>query len=143
MPRNATNIRLSDAAGRYLARIKNEGQSESSQYTARYALSRFQKAVATRKTPDPYVHEITKEDMDDYCYGPGGIRENVAAVSFNRYRSVLSHFDAVDLSYDPRDGRLRVGFGGNGVAHDAMTYESVDARMVTPLLPYRPPAPAI
>lgn len=92
MHRNASNIRLSDACARYLARIKNEGQSPSSQYTARYALSRFQKAVATRKTPDPYVHEISKEDMDDYCYGPGGIRENVAAVSFNRYRSVLKVF---------------------------------------------------
>lgn len=86
------NIRLSEACTRYLERIKNEGQSPSSQYTARYALSRFQKSVATSRIPDPWVHEITKEDMDDYCYGPNGIRRNVQAVSFNRYRSVLKVF---------------------------------------------------
>jgi integrase len=87
-----TNIRLAEACARYLERIKNEGQSETSQYTARYALARFRKAVATRQEPNPYVHTITREEMDDYCYGPAGIRKDIAAVSFNRYRSVLKVF---------------------------------------------------
>lgn len=86
------NLRLSDACNRYLDRIAAEGQSPSSQYTARYALKRFQKAVATSRNPDPWLHDITKEDMDDYCYGPNGIRRNVQAISFNRYRSVLKVF---------------------------------------------------
>jgi len=90
--RSRTNLRLSEACDRYLERIKNEGQSDASQYTARYALSRFRKAVATRREPNPLVHTITPEMMDDYCYGPDGIRRDVQAVSFNRYRSVLKVF---------------------------------------------------
>jgi integrase len=90
--RSRTNIRLNEACERYLERIKNEGQSEKTLYTAHYALRRFRKAVATTREPNPYVHTITPADMDNYCYGPEGIRANVAAVSFNRYRSVLKTF---------------------------------------------------
>lgn len=92
MIRPRQSIRLAEACERYLERIKNEGQSETSIYTADYALKRFRKAVATRKQPNPWVHEITPADMDDYCYGPNGIRRDIAAVSFNRYRSVLKVF---------------------------------------------------
>lgn len=91
-PRTRTNIRLSEACNRYLDRIKNEGQSDRSVYTALYALKRFRKAVSTPRRPDPYVHEVNERDMDDYCYGPNGIRRNIGAVSFNRYRSVLKLF---------------------------------------------------
>lgn len=90
--RGKTNIRLTEASDRYLERIKNEGQSETSLYTARYALARFRKAVATSREPNPYVHLVTREDMDDYCYGPNGIRKDIQAISFNRYRSVLKSF---------------------------------------------------
>jgi integrase len=92
MPRVRENIRLAEASDRYLERIKNEGQSDASQYTARYALSRFRKAVATAREPNPYLHTITPGDMDEYCYGPSGIRRNIEAISFNRYRSVLKVF---------------------------------------------------
>lgn len=90
--RRRANIRLEEACDRYLERIKNEGQSKSSQYTAHYALTRFRKAVATKREPNPYVHTLTPEMMDDYCYGPDGIRRDIQAVSFNRYRSVLKVF---------------------------------------------------
>lgn len=92
MPTRRDNIRLNDACARYLERIKNEGQSETSLYTARFALGRFQRAVATRQEPNPWLHSITPAMMDDYCYGPKGIRRDIAAVSFNRYRSVLKVF---------------------------------------------------
>lgn len=93
-----TNIRINEAIERYLERIKAEGQSDKSIYTARYALLRFAKAVAdTRNTMNPYVHEITESDCDEYCFGPKGIRQGqdgkgVAAVTFNRYRSVVYVF---------------------------------------------------
>jgi integrase len=90
--RSRTNIRLEEASERYLERIKNEGQSATSQYTAFHALGRFRRTVATRREPNPWVHEITPAIMDDYCYGPSGIRRDIAAVSFNRYRSVLKVF---------------------------------------------------
>lgn len=90
--RSKTNIRLAEAMDRYLERIKNEGQSEKSVYTADYALRRFKKAVATVREPNPYVHTITEDDMDRYFYGPRGVRLGVQAVSFNRYRSVLKVF---------------------------------------------------
>lgn len=90
--KSKTNIRLSSAVQRYLDRIRNEKQSATSQYTARYALARFQKAVATKGDPDPYVHLITDSDMDTYFYGAGGISENIKSVSLNRYRSVLVQF---------------------------------------------------
>ena len=90
--RSRTSLRLAEACERYLERIKNEGQSETSQYTALHALARFRRTVATRREPNPWVHTITPADMDDYCYGPNGIRRDIAAVSFNRYRSVLKVF---------------------------------------------------
>lgn len=90
--RSRINIRLNEACERYMERIKNEGQSAASLYTAHYALTRFRKAVATSREPNPYIHTIDAGAMDDYCYGPDGIRRNVAAVSFNRYRSVLKVF---------------------------------------------------
>lgn len=92
MPTLRTNIRLDEAIEKYLTRIKNEGQSDRSIYTARYALRRMQKAVASRREPNPYLHLITAAMMDDYCYGVDGIRANIKAISFNRYRSVLKVF---------------------------------------------------
>lgn len=89
---NKNNIRLNEAIDKYLGRIANEGQSSTSQRTALYALRRFRAAVATRREPNPYVHTITREAMDDYCYGADGIRRGIQAVSFNRYRSVLRVF---------------------------------------------------
>lgn len=89
-PRRFQNVRLSEACARYLNRIQQEGQSETSIRTARYALSRLQKAVGTRSEPDPYLHLITASMMDDYCFGENGIRRGVSAVGFNRYRSCLN-----------------------------------------------------
>ena len=88
------NKRLDEAVDLYLQRIANEGQSAASVKTARYALSRFRKAVAARqpRKPNPYVHEIDAGLMDDYCYGPDGIRRGISAISFNRYRSALMSF---------------------------------------------------
>lgn len=121
------NIRLTDAIDRYLGRIAAEGQSPSSIYTAKYALTRLRKAVATRREPNPLLHSITAEAMDDYCYGENGIRRGVAAVSFNRYRSVLKVFfdyalrmrwcdinpcDAIPAARpDPPKSRLYLGAG--------------------------------
>src|SRR5512144_2482502 len=56
--------------------------------------------------------------------------------SVNRYRSVLSRFDAVDLAYDARSGRLAVRFDDKGAPSDLVAYENIDARFVVPLLPY-------
>lgn len=92
MPNLRTNIRLEQACDLYLQRIANEGQSAASQYTARYALARFRRAVGTARDPNPYLHSITAAQMDQYCYGPEGIRRNIGAVTFNRYRSVLKVF---------------------------------------------------
>lgn len=94
MIQRKTNIRLSDAIDRYLERITNEGQAERTIYTARYALSRFAKAVraSNPRNPNPWVHVMTDADLDDYFFGPEGIRKNVGSVSFNRYRSVLKVF---------------------------------------------------
>ena len=86
------NIRLSSAVQRYLDRIRNEKQSERTIYTATAVLSRLKKGLWTKKDPDPWVHLITDTVMDNYCYGPGGIAENIKSVSFNRYRSVLVQF---------------------------------------------------
>lgn len=86
------NMRLSAAVARYLDRIRNEKQSESSIYTAKHALQRFQRAVQTKRDPDPYLHLITDTMMDDYFYGPNGIAEGVKSVTINRYRSVLVLF---------------------------------------------------
>lgn len=86
------NVRLAEAIERYLERCVNEGQAERSVYTARYALSRFRRTVATRREPNPYLHTITSNVMDDYCFGANGIRRGIGSVSFNRYRSVLKVF---------------------------------------------------
>ncbi len=56
--------------------------------------------------------------------------------SVNRYRSVLSRFDAIDLLYDAQKGRLRVRFDEKGAPSDLVAYENIDGRFVTPLLPY-------
>lgn len=90
MAKLTTNVTLSAAIERYLVRIESEGQSETSIRTARYALARFQKAVATRRAPDPLLHTITPQMMDDYCFGSDGIRRGIGAISFNRYRSCLN-----------------------------------------------------
>ena len=57
--------------------------------------------------------------------------------SVNRYRSVLSRFDAADLIYDARRGRLRLHLDEGGRASDAIAFENIDPRFVVPLLPYR------
>ena len=59
-----------------------------------------------------------------------------ATQSVNRYRSVLSRFDAIDLLYDARNHRLRVRFDEKGAPSDLVAYENIDARFVIPLLPY-------
>lgn len=92
--RMRSNIRLLDAIDRYMSKIDAEGQSEKSQYTARYALRRFAKALPAT---NPYLHMIGEDDIDRYFYGPQGIRrgaegQGLQAVSFNRYRSVLKVF---------------------------------------------------
>ena len=74
MVTRSKNIRLEEACERYIARIQNEGQADRSVYTAKYALSRFRKAVGTKREPNPYVHLISDHDMDDYCFGENGIR---------------------------------------------------------------------
>jgi site-specific recombinase XerD len=90
--KNKNNIRLHDAIALYLERIANEGQSQTSVRTARYALARFVKAVGSTREPNPYLHLVTHAMVDGYCYGPSGIRKDIRAVSFNRYRSVLVVF---------------------------------------------------
>lgn len=85
-------MRLAAGCERYLERIKSEGQADRTVYTTHYALARFRRAVGTRRDPDPYLHLITDAVMDDYCFGPNGIRRGIGAVSFNRYRSVLKTF---------------------------------------------------
>lgn len=92
MPKVRENIRLLQASDRYLSRIQNEGQSDSSIYTAKFTLKRLQKAVIPELKANPFIHLITPTIMDDYCYGPNGIRAGIQAVSFNRYRSVLKLF---------------------------------------------------
>jgi hypothetical protein len=56
--------------------------------------------------------------------------------SVNRYQSVLSRFDAVDLRYVARSGQLAVRFDAKGKPDDGVEYQSIDARFVVPLLPY-------
>jgi integrase len=92
MPQGRNSVRLLAATARYMERIQNEGQSPTTIRTARAALNRFQRSVATARRPNPYVHEITREEVDDYCYGPTGIRRGIKAISFNRYRSILQVF---------------------------------------------------
>lgn len=86
------NIRLSEAVAAYVQRIEREGQAERSVYTAKHALNRFQRAVATTRDPNPFVHLITEREIDNYFFGPNGIRQGIKSVSFNRYRSVLKLF---------------------------------------------------
>ena len=56
--------------------------------------------------------------------------------SVNRYRSVLSRFDAVDLHYDGGKKRIDVAFDEKGSATDLVRYRNIDARFLIPLLPY-------
>lgn len=92
MARSRYNIRLADAVEKYLARLQSEGQSAATVHSARHALGRFQRAAGNRREPDPFLHTLTAAMLDDYCYGPGGIRQGIRAVTFNRYRSVLRGF---------------------------------------------------
>jgi integrase len=105
------NLRLSSAVARYLDRITNEKQSQTSVRTARYALTRFSKAVATKRDPDPWMHLITDTEMDTYFYGPGGIAEGIKSVSLNRYRSVLVTFFryAEDMRWVDQSPMLGIG----------------------------------
>lgn len=90
--RSRSNLRLDEAIEAYLTRIANEGQAPASQKTARYGLARFRKAVTSTREPNPYVHTISAQHCDDYCFGLQGIRRGIGAISFNRYRSVLKVF---------------------------------------------------
>lgn len=87
-----TNIRLQEACEAYVQRITNAGQAERTVYTVKYALDRFHREIATRRDPNPYVHTITEGQVDAYCFGPGGLRQNIGAAHFNRQRSVLKKF---------------------------------------------------
>lgn len=93
--RSRTNIRINEACERYLERIAAEGQAETTIRTTVYALERLKKALASRREPNPYVHTITPEKMDEYCYGKDGLRSGpkaITASTFNRYRSCLRVF---------------------------------------------------
>lgn len=85
-------IRLEDACERYLQRIANEGKAQQTVETSRYSLECLCKQLG-----NPWVHLITDEQMDKYCYGPKGLRlgkrgKPVKAASFNRYLSILKGF---------------------------------------------------
>lgn len=86
------NTRLREGIDLYIDRITVAGQSEFSIKTARYALDRFYRESGDLRKPNPYIHLITPEIVDTYCYGPTGIRRRIRAVTFNRYRSVLKLF---------------------------------------------------
>ena len=95
------NIRLSEACDRYLERIAQQGQAESTITMTRFALEQLRKAVASGGSLNPMVHTISHADMDNYCYGPNGMRANATrtgkplrASTFNRYRSALRTFFA-------------------------------------------------
>lgn len=94
--RYRSNIRLSEACARYLERITAEGQADTTIRTTGYALERLKKSLAGRRgVLDPYVHTITPEKMDDYCFGSDGLRSGgrpITASTFNRYRSSLKVF---------------------------------------------------
>lgn len=92
LARRSENIRLSAAIARYMERISAEGQAETTLRTNRYYLERFRKTVSTRRDPDPYLHLVTPAQVDDYFFGPSGIRRGISALTFNRYRSLLKVF---------------------------------------------------
>lgn len=94
--RMRSNVRLTDAVDRYVERITNAGHAEKSIYTAEAVLHRFQRKLAeNRRDPNPYVHLISESMLDNYFFGPSGIRRTgklKSAAGFNRYRSVLKMF---------------------------------------------------
>ncbi|HEY7958092.1 MAG TPA: hypothetical protein VII38_22480 [Polyangia bacterium] len=56
--------------------------------------------------------------------------------SVNRYHSILSRFDAVDLRLDGRSERISVGFRARGDDQGQLTYRNIDAHFLVPLLDY-------
>jgi hypothetical protein len=56
--------------------------------------------------------------------------------SVNRYRSVLSRFDAVDLALDGRSQRLHVTFREHDAPSPLLSMENIDAHFLLPLLGY-------
>jgi hypothetical protein len=56
--------------------------------------------------------------------------------SINRYQSILSRVDTVDLSYEARSNRLRVRLHDHDKGDRPIEYDEIDARFVVPLLPY-------
>lgn len=90
--RSKHNIRINDAIEAYLERITNEGQSPATIRGTRYGLERFHRWLGKPSDPNPWVHSVTPKMIDQYCFGPEGIRRNVQAISFNRYRSQLKSF---------------------------------------------------
>lgn len=88
MPRLvSSNIRLEDAVERYLSRIRNEQKSPASVNANAWQLKRLIEAL-----DNPWVHSITFEVIDNYCFGKGGIRLEVGGNSFNGYRAILNGF---------------------------------------------------
>jgi len=87
------NVRLDDAAERYLLRIDTEGQSSASLKNNREQLDHLRGSLG-----NPFVHNIDRGQMDQYCFGRGGLRTNrltgepLAGTSFNIYRSILNSF---------------------------------------------------
>ncbi len=63
---------------------------------------------------------------------PDGQPLSGSTQSVNRYRSVMSRFDTVDVHYNAKENLLGVRFGKD----DPLEYQRVDARMLTPLIPY-------
>lgn len=93
------NIRLGEACDRYLERITQQGQSVNTITMTKFALEQLRKTTAKGGYINPLVHTISPADMDDYCYGPNGMRSNstrtgkpLRASTFNRYRSALRTF---------------------------------------------------
>lgn len=82
-------IRLDDACERYLQRSANEGKAGRTIESDRYILE-----CLVAQLGNPWMHLITDEQMDKYCYGPRGMRagkrdKQIRASSFNRYLSTL------------------------------------------------------
>ena len=89
--RTRTNIRLVEAVDYYLARLANEGKSEHTIKSVKYALLRFRDGV-TGRDKNPYLHTIDTPDLDRYFYGPKSLRSNMGAASFNNNRTTLKVF---------------------------------------------------
>lgn len=89
-----TAIRLEDACQQYLRRIEAEGKAAKTIKSTRYALE-----TMCDQLGNPWLHLITDEQIDRYCYGPKGLKAGkrgkpIQASSFNRYLADLKTFFA-------------------------------------------------